>query len=413
MMHNLRYGIVGGGFVAAFHMRAFCQVRGIEVTGIVTGAPADKLIAFAIEHGIGQPRLYSSVKEMIPHVDVIALFGKHYKRTEVLEEIVDAIREGAELKGIVCEKPFARNMPEARRMIELIEQAGVPHAYFENQCHMKSITSQLTQLASVMNEMGPLTLVRSAEEHGGAHNDWFWDPTIAGGGVLNDMGCHCIAVSWYALTPPGKPVRFLQPQSVQADLALLKWGEPRWSDVLKEKYGVDFAEKPAEDFATGIVTYKNLESGKLAKAQFTSSWMYDKQAMRMYLDGIGAGYALEMSTLWAPSQIFIGDIAAASVADSEGALEKTQSSRGLLAVQPNEPDLYGYTDENLDALHAFSTGRPPLLDWHYGLEIVRLTMAAYLSAERGCTIDLTDPAIAEELETYVPLIQQGRGAEVL
>jgi hypothetical protein len=39
---------------------------------------------------------------MIPHVDVIALFGKHYKRTEVLEEIVDAITEGAELKGIVC-----------------------------------------------------------------------------------------------------------------------------------------------------------------------------------------------------------------------------------------------------------------------------------------------------------------------
>ena len=101
------------------------------------------------------------------------------------------------------------------------------------------------------------------------------------------------------------------------------------------------------------------------------------------------------------------------MADSEGALEKTQSSRGLLAVQPNEPDLYGYTDENLDALHAFSTGRPPLLDWHYGLEIVRLTMAAYLSAERGCTIDLTDPAIGEELDTYIPLIQQGRGREVL
>ncbi len=36
-------------------MRAFGQVRGIEVTGIVTGAPADKLIAFANDHGIGQP----------------------------------------------------------------------------------------------------------------------------------------------------------------------------------------------------------------------------------------------------------------------------------------------------------------------------------------------------------------------
>ena len=49
----------------------------------------------------------------------------------------------------------------------------------------------------------------------------------------------------------------------------------------------------------------------------------------------------------------------------------------------------------------------------YGLEIVRLTMAAYLSAERGATVDLTDRATCEELERYVPAIQQGRGAELL
>jgi hypothetical protein len=52
------------------------------------------------------------------------------------------------------------------------------------------------------------------------------------------------------------------------------------------------------------------------------------------------------------------------------------------------------------------------LDWHYGVEIVRLTMAAYLSAERRATVDLTDPKTSAELETYVPLIQQGRGCEV-
>ncbi len=40
-------------------------------------------------------------------------------------------------------------------------------------------------------------------------------------------------------------------------------------------------------------------------------------------------------------------------------------------------------------------------------------MAAYMSAEKRKTIDLTDPATKEELETYIPLIQQGRGAEVL
>ena len=40
-------------------------------------------------------------------------------------------------------------------------------------------------------------------------------------------------------------------------------------------------------------------------------------------------------------------------------------------------------------------------------------MAAYLSAERRATVDLTDPATCAELENYVPKIQQGRGGEVL
>ena len=77
------------------------------------------------------------------------------------------------------------------------------------------------------------------------------------------------------LTPPDKPVNFLRPQSVQADLSLLKWGQPRWRKELLDKYGVDYTKTPAEDFATGIVTYKNPETGQLAKAQFTVSWMYD------------------------------------------------------------------------------------------------------------------------------------------
>jgi hypothetical protein len=220
-------------------------------------------------------------------------------------------------------------------------------------------------------------------------------------------------VGWYALTPPGKPVDFLQPQSVMADLSLLRWGQPRWRQELLSRFGVDYSKTPAEDFATGMVTYRNPETGARVKAQFTVSWMYDKQGLRLSLDGIGPGYAFEMNSLRSPLEVFIGDAAASSMADTELALEKQQASRGLLTVQPNEPDLYGFTDENVEAVAAFRAGRSALLDWDYGLEIVRLNSAAYLSAERGATVDLTDQATLDELETYVPLIQQGRGGEVL
>jgi predicted dehydrogenase len=362
---------------------------------------------------MGEGKIYGSVKEMIPHVDVVVINSPNYTRLATVEEIVDTVRSGAELKGIICEKPLARNVAEGRKMLELIRQVNVPDIYFENQVHMKTVQSHRQQLAPVIDAMGPPMLVRSNEEHAGPHRSWFWDPTQQGGGVMSDMGCHCLAVGWYLLTPPGKPMTFLKPETVMADLSLLKWGRPRWRQKLLDEFGVDYARTPAEDFATGMVGFRNPDSGLISKAQFTVSWMFDKQGLRLMFDGLGAGYAFEMNSLRSPLEVFIGDQAMTGMADTEAAVEKLQSSRGLVPVQPNEPDLYGYTDENVDALSALREGRPAMLDWEYGLEIVRLTMAAYMSAERRATVNLTDPATCEELENYVPLIQQGRGGEVL
>jgi predicted dehydrogenase len=412
-MQPLRYGIVGGGFITAFQLQALRQIHGVEVVGFVSKDPLDQVVAYTQKHHLGPGRVFNSIREMASQVDVVAVFVPNFVRLAVVEEVVDAVKAGAALKAIVCEKPLARTMAEARRMIDLARAVNVPTAYFENQVHMKAISAVRQQLRPVMEKLGPPLLVRSNEEHAGPHKAWFWDPTRQGGGVMSDMGCHCLAVGWHALTPPGKPVGFLRPQSVEADLSLLKWGQPRWRKELLDKFGVDYAKTPAEDFATGMVTYKNPETGQKSKAQFTVSWMYDKQGLRLLCDGLGPGYAFEFNTLKSPLEVFVGDVAADSVADAETALEKSQASRGLLAIQPNEADLYGYTDENLDLIQAVAEGRSPLLNWDYGLEIVRLNLAAYLSAERRAVVDLTDPATLQELETYVPLIQQGRGADVL
>ena len=413
MTTALKYGLVGAGFVAKFHLAALRQLRGIDVAGVTALKGAPELAAMARDWGVGETVVYESITEMAKHVDVIAVFAPNFARVAIVEAIVDAVNAGAALKGVICEKPLGRNVAEARRLVELAEVANLRTAYFENQIFMKPIRSQLTQLEPVQRQMGPLSLSRSAEEHGGPHEGWFWDPTRQGGGVLCDMGCHSIAVGWYALTPAGKPVTFLQPQEVNADIALLKWGEPVWREKLLKDRGVDYAVVPAEDFATGMVTYKNPETGQRVKAQFTNSWMFEKQGLRLSMDGMGPGYAFEINTLISPLTIFIADAAAEAIKDAELALEKSTASRGLLAVQYNEADLYGYTDENADALDAFLNGRDATLPWSYGLEITRLVMAAYLSAEKKRVIDLTDPATLAELETYVPLIQQGRGAEQL
>ncbi|HOF41940.1 MAG TPA: Gfo/Idh/MocA family oxidoreductase [Candidatus Hydrogenedentes bacterium] len=412
-MKDLRLGFIGAGFIARFQAGALRYVRGVQLAGVYSLDGADALAAQAKEMGLGDCRVYSSVAELCKNVDVVALLAPNYVRVELMEEVAAAVKAGAELKGIICEKPLGRTVAEAKRLVDLVQEAGIPNAYFENQLHMQCIQKALHQLEPQRLSMGELTLARCAEEHSGPHEGWFWDPTRQGGGVLSDMGCHSIAVAWYMLTPVGKPITFMEPVSVTADLALLKWGQEKYRKQLLERMGVDYAKVPAEDFATGTITFRNPETGQLVRGQFTNSWMYDKQGLRLLMDGLGPGYTFEINTLRSPLEVFIGDEAAEAVLDAESALEKATASRGLLAVQPNEADLYGYVAELEDAVAAFTEGREPLATWEYGLEITKLCQAAYMAAERRETLDLTDGNMQAKLEGYTSLIAQGKGAEVL
>lgn len=413
-MERLSVGFIGAGFISRFQVRAMAQINNVELAGVYATDRADDFSEYAREHGVGECEIYGSVADLCRNVEAVAIFAPHFARVEIMEAIAEAVQtEGIKLKGLICEKPLARTVSEARQMVKLAREIAVPTAYFENQVHMPAIQNGLEQLAPVQKSMGPIALARCAEEHAGPHADWFWDPLQQGGGVLADMGCHSIAVAWYILTPVGKPVDFLEPVEVNAEVSLLKWGQSKYRRQLLDRTGTDYAETPAEDFTTGTITFKNPETGQRVKGQFTNSWMYDKQGLRLLMDGLGPGYAFETNTLRSPLEIFIGDEAAESVADAESALEKSTASRGLMAIQSNEADLYGYSAEMRDAAKAFLTGRDPLLDWEYGLEITRLVQAAYLSAETRRPVHLTSEETLEQVNTYKPLIAQGQGNEIL
>jgi len=291
-------------------------------------------------------------------------------------------------------------------------ELGVPTAYFENQIHMPSVVEARRQLAAVEKSMGPVHLARSAEEHGGPHEPWFWDPTTQGGGVCCDMGCHSIAAGMYMLTPSDKPPNYLKPISATASMALLKWGKNPWLSKLRER-GVDYSTTPAEDYSSVTIQFEDPETGIRSVVQATNSWMYDAPGLRLLMEAFGPGYSYTVNSLQSPAGLFISDVAAAAVADSELALEKAQATRGALVLEPNEPDLYGYIAEWRDAISAFQQGKNALLDFEYGRLVTMLVMAAYMAHEKKKLIDLTDSKVLKELESYVPLIQQGKGARVL
>lgn len=408
----LKIGMIGAGFVAGFHERALCSVRNVELAGVCAPIGAEALAKCAQEDGLGNTQVFKNIAELCAAVDIVCIFAPNFARLEIMRNIAKALEGGAEIKGIICEKPLARNLQEADVMARMAKALGVPTAYFENQIHMPSVVEAQRQLAAVEQRMGSVHLARSAEEHGGPHEPWFWDPTKQGGGVCCDMGCHSIAVGMYMLTPSGKSPDYLTPVSVTANMALLKWGKEPWISQLKER-GVDYTATPAEDYSNVTIEFKDPETGICSVAQATNSWMYDAPGLRLLMEAFGPGYSYTVNSLESPTGLFISDVAAAAVADSELALEKAQASRGALLLHHNEPDLYGYIAEWRDVISAFEQGRNALLDFEYGRLITMLVMAGYMAHEKKKTIDLTDPAVLAELESYVPLIQQGKGAEVL
>jgi predicted dehydrogenase len=71
-----------------------------------------------------------------------------------------------------------------------------------------------------------------------------------------------------------------------------------------------------------------------------------------------------------------------------------------MPVVEDEAAIYGYTDENRHFVECFRTGREPIETFRDGVEVVRMLMGLYRSAELGRTVELDK----EDLETYVPLV---------
>ncbi|HON91625.1 MAG TPA: Gfo/Idh/MocA family oxidoreductase [Sedimentisphaerales bacterium] len=408
----LKIGMIGAGFVATFHERALRSVRNAELAGVCALKGAETLAQKARQDRLGDTKVYGTIAELVKAVDVVCVFAPNFARLDMIRQIAAAVEDGTRIKGIIVEKPLARNCAEAETLTRIVKAMNVPTAYFENQIHMPSVVQFRIQLAQVEKAMGAPHLARSAEEHGGPHEPWFWDPTTQGGGVCCDMGCHSIACGMYMVTPAGKPLTYLRPLRVNATMALLKWGKEPWRSQLQQR-GVDYSKTPAEDYSSVSIEFEDPETKHRSIVQATNSWMYDAPGLRLLMETFGPGYSYTVNSLQSPTGLFISDAAAAAVSDSELALEKSQASRGSLILQPDEAGLYGYVAEWIDALNAFEQGRDALLNLAYGKQITLLIMAAYLSHEKRRVVDLTDPATLNEIEHYIPLIQQGKGGQVL
>ena len=405
---RLGVGLIGAGFIGRFHIQSFVGVRDADINGIVSHRreSAESAAELARERGVGEPRIFESVTEMVadPAIDALWIGAPNFTRLEIMEEIAAAVTGGkGELIGVACEKPLGRNVAEARRMLELAEQAGLLDGYLENQLFSPPvIRGKAIAWARGAALSGPPYLARAAEEHSGPHMPWFWEGALQGGCVLNDMMCHSVEVARFLLTPPGQKREYLTPVSVTAHLDCLKWQQPDYAEQLRRSSDgrTDYLERPAEDFARGLIEYRD-PRGEPRIVEVTTSWCYVGAGLRLTVELLGPEYSMSVNSLDSGLKVFFSRNVTGKA--GEDLVEKQNAETGLMPVVSDEAAEYGYTEENRHMVQAFLAGRRPDENFSDGLNVTELLMTAYMSAQQRRSIPFPPPG----LETFVPDVARG------
>jgi len=401
----LRIGMIGSGFMARFHLQAMIGVRDAVIAGVFS---PDRERREEFRHsvdaaGVGPCRIFASVEELAgaDEIDAIWIVGPNDQRVAHVRAIAAAA--GARrrpLLGVASEKPLGRTLAEARELVRLAEQAGLNHGYLENQIFAPSVRRGkeiIWRRAAAAS--GRPYLARASEEHSGPHAPWFWQAGRQGGGVLLDMACHSFEVARFLLTEPGQPRTSLRLESASGTVAALKWTQPRYARTLRATMGeaVDYATRPAEDFARGTLTLRDHE-GALLVVEASTSWAYVGPGLRIQIELLGPEYAMEISTLSTGLKVFLSREVTGQA--GEDLVEKQNAEQGLMPVVEDEATLYGYVAENRHMVQAFRSGQPPEETFHDGAAVLEALMALYLSAETGRTVTLPDESLAD----FVPAV---------
>ncbi|MEO7963589.1 MAG: Gfo/Idh/MocA family oxidoreductase, partial [Gemmatimonadaceae bacterium] len=391
-----------------FHIQGWRGVRDGDVLGVWSpnARNAASAATLARDLDVGAAKPYKSIAAMVanPAIDAIWLCGPNQARIENVEEIVDAIKRGkGTLRGIACEKPLARNVAEAKEVERLVTSVGIPNGYLENQFFTPHVEAGKSLLwARGAATTGRPYLARAAEEHSGPHAPWFWKGSLQGGGVLNDMMCHSALVVRHLLCRPGEPLSSVRPVRISAHIASLKWSRPHYAKQLQRTMSkeLDYTSAPSEDYASVTIEFETSE-GTRAIGEATTTWSYVGAGLRLSAELLGPEYSMKWNSLDSGLQLFFSRAVKGKA--GEDLVEKQNAEQGVMPVVPEEFLAYGYTNEDRHFCRAFLGKEPPKLTFADGVEVVRMLMSAYQSAEQGKTLSYP----VKGIDAFVPAVAKG------
>tara|TARA_R110000868_G_scaffold113100_1_gene303859 strand:+ start:3371 stop:4564 length:1194 start_codon:yes stop_codon:yes gene_type:complete len=336
MFRNMKAAILGSGFIGRFYADSLVSQRRKDEIVMVYSRTESNAEKFASDYKI--PNFSINMAEAIEHEEVevviIALSNDMH-----LEAVLACAKAG---KHVLCTKPLGRNAEEALQMLQAVDKANIIGGYLEDLCYTPKF---LKSLASVRaGNIGEVIWTKSRETHPGPHSDWFWDKEKSGGGVLIDLGCHCVEISRNFIGKEYRPIE------------VMCWGDTRVHPI------------EAEDNAVGLVKYENGAIG-----QFEVSWTF-RGGMDLRDEVMGTE-----GTIWINNFLRTGFEMYTSGKTGGYVAEKAEQNSGWLFPVGDEIHELGYSDMFTNMFDAIENNTQPNENFYDGYITNAILDAAYLS----------------------------------
>lgn len=176
------------------------ETENCYLAGIVTGTP-EKAEAWKEKYNIPEENIYNyenfdeiASNEDIDIVYVVLPISMHAEYT------IRAARAG---KHVICEKPMAMNVEEARQMVDACAENGVQLA-IGYRLHYEPFNLRVMELGQeeIFGKVQSIKASNGSDMTGDSMDVWRLDKDRAGGGPLMDLGIYCVQGAVYTM---GKP----------------------------------------------------------------------------------------------------------------------------------------------------------------------------------------------------------------
>jgi predicted dehydrogenase len=334
----MKVGIVGVGFMGTTHATGWAETPA-EIVGF-TAETEKEAGSIASQY---DTKVYSSLEEMLPDVDVVDICSPTHLHCEM------ALKAAAAGKHVVCEKPLARTTQQAQKIVIACRDAGVKLLVAHVVRFFPEYASARAAVAEgQIGKPGVIRLHRGSYRPKKPAGNWFLDE-VKSGGILMDLMIH--------------------------DYDYACWVAGDVESVFAQRVTEHHIEAPV-DYGLVILSHR---SGALS--HISGAWAYPPPTFRTHLEIAGDRGLIE----------FDSD----GTAPIQNLILKTGGSDAPDVALPSSPVSESpYTAQIKEFYRALVDGTPSRISAADGLLAVQIAEAALESAHSGQPVKLLSLAEA-------------------